>query len=157
NSPTLGAASLLGTDTANKAVTFNGSGNYVRVANSSSLTITSPLTLEAWIKPTSLPASGSFATVVTKPESYSVQFNGPLLEVTIIQNGTRRRLQAPSGTIVAGQTYHVVATYDGTTRRLYVNGSQVATDTVTGGATATTNGVFVASWSGGGEYFRGTI
>jgi hypothetical protein len=115
------------------------------------------LTLEAWIKPASLPAAGSFASVLTKAESYSLQFNGPLLEFTIMQNGTRRRLQAPSGTIVAGQTYHVVATYDGTTRRLYLNGNQVATDTLTGGATATTNPLYVGSWNGTSEFMKGTI
>jgi hypothetical protein len=156
--PTLGAPSLLGTDTANTAVTFDSATkSYVRVANSASLTIGSPLTLETWIKPAAVPAAGSFASVLTKPESYSLQFNGPLLEFTIIQNGTRKRLQAPSGTIVAGQTYHVVGTYDGTTRRLYVNGAQVATGALTGAATATTNALYMASWNGGTEFLKGTI
>src|SRR5205807_5731550 len=81
----------------------------------------------------------------------------PLLEFTIIQNGTRKRLQAPSGTVVAGQTYHVVGTYDGTTRRLYVNGAEVATGALTGAATATTNPLYMASWNGGAEVLKGTI
>ena len=104
--------------------------------------------LEAWIKPTSLPASGSFASILTKAESYSLQFNGPRLEFTIIQSGTRRRLQAPSGAIVAGQTYHVVGTYDGTTQRLYVNGTQVASAALSGAITTNTNPLTIGSWNG---------
>ena len=70
---------------------------------------------------------------MAKREQYALQFNGPLLEFTIMQIGTRGgRLQAPAGTVVAGQTYHVVGTFDGTTRRLYVNGAQVASGTLVG-------------------------
>ena len=58
NAPTLGAASLLGSDTANKAVTFDGTNDYARIANSTALNISTPITLEAWIKPTTLPRPG---------------------------------------------------------------------------------------------------
>jgi hypothetical protein len=157
SSPTLGAPSLLASDSANRAVSFDGTNDRVRVSSSASLRIASPLTIEAWIKPTSLPGTGAFASVVTKAESYSLQFNGPRLELTIIQSGTRRRLQAPVGAIVAGQTYHVVGTYDGTTQRLYVNGTQVASTGLTGGATLNNNALYIASWNGAREYFRGVI
>ncbi len=157
NAPTLGAASLLGTDTTNKAVTFDGVNDQVRIGNSTSLGLTSPVTLEAWIKPTALPAAGSFASVVTKAESYSIQFNGPKLEFTIMQFGVRQRLQAASGAIVAGQKYHVAGSYDGATMRLYVNGVQVASKALTGAATTTSNALFIGSWDGGSEFFKGTI
>ncbi len=157
NAPTLNAASLLATDTANKAVTLDGTNDHVRVANSNSLRIAAPLTLEAWIKPTTIPAAGSYASVLTKRESYSLQFNGPRLELTIMQNGTRRRAQAPVGAIVAGQTYHVAGTYDGTTMRLYVNGAQVATTALTGAVTQNTNTLIIGSWDGSTEFMRGTV
>ena len=157
NGAALGQPSLLGSDAVNKAVRFDGTNDYVRVANSNSLQATAPLTLEAWIKPTVVPAAGAFGSVVTKPESYTLQFNGPRLELTIMQNGNRRRLQAPSGAIVAGQTYHVVGTYDGTTTRLYINGSQVATASLAGGATSTTNPLHIGSWDGTREFFNGVI
>ncbi len=157
NAPTLGATSLLATDTANKAVSFDGVNDHVKVPSSASLQLTSTLSLEAWIKPTSLPASGTFASILTKPESYSLQFNGPLLEFTIMQSGVRKRLQAPSGTIVAGQTYHVVATYDGTTQRLYVNGTQMASTALSGAATVNTNSLMIGSWNASEEFFKGTI
>jgi RHS repeat-associated protein len=157
NSPTLSAASLLAADTTNKAVGFDGVNDSVKVPNSASLQLGSPLSLEAWIKPTSLPASGSFASILTKAESYALQFNGPLLEFTIIQNGNRRRLQAPSGMIVAGKAYHVVGTYDGTAQRLYVNGALVASAALSGPATLNANPLYIGSWDGTKEYFKGTI
>jgi Concanavalin A-like lectin/glucanases superfamily/Fibronectin type III domain len=157
NSPTLGQASLLSADTTNKAVAFDGTNDNVRVANSATLGLSSPLSLEAWIKPSSLPASGAFASILTKAESYSLQFNGPRLEFTIMQNGARRRLQAPSGAIVAGQTYHVVGTYDGATQRLYVNGAQVASAALSGPASASANALYVGAWNGASEFFKGTI
>jgi len=157
NSPTLGQTSLLPSDTSNKAVAFDGTNDNVKIANSASLGLSSPLTLEAWIKPTLLPSSGNFASVLTKAESYSLQFNGPRLEFTIMQSGTRKRLQAPVGAIAAGQAYHVVGTYDGATQRLYVNGTQVASTALTGAASATTSPLYLGSWNGSEEFFKGTI
>jgi hypothetical protein len=74
-----------------------------------------------------------------------------------MQSGTRRRTQAPQGAIVAGQAYHVVGTYDGTATRLYVNGAQVATTALTGGATLNANPLMIGSWDGSSEFFRGVI
>jgi hypothetical protein len=157
NAPTLGAASLLASDTANKAVGLDGSNDNVKVPDSATLDLSSPLSLEVWIKPTSLPATGAFASILTKAESYSLQFNGPRLEFTIMQNGVRKRLQAPAGAIVAGSTYHVVGTYDGTTQRLYVNGAQVASAALSGGVTVNNNALYLGSWNGAEEFFKGTI
>jgi hypothetical protein len=157
NSPTLGATSLLATDTANTAVSFDGTNDFVQVPSSSGLQLTSSISLEAWIKPTSLPTSGNFVSILTKPDSYSLQFNGPRLEFTIIQSGVRKRLLAAEGAIVAGHTYHVVGTYDGTTQRLYINGNQVASTALSGPATTNTNPLFVGTWNGVEEFFKGTI
>jgi concanavalin A-like lectin/glucanase superfamily protein/lysyl oxidase/fibronectin type III domain protein len=156
NGPTLGAAGLLGSDT-DKAVSFDGTNDQVKIASSNSLNLTSPFTLEAWIKPTSLPSTGSFVSILTKAESYSLQLNGPRLEFTVMQNGTRKRLQAPSGAVAAGGTYHVLATADGTTQRLYLNGKEVASTPLSGGPTSTTNPLFIGSWNGKEEFFKGTI
>ena len=155
--PALGAASLLNTDTTNKSVRFDGVNDAVRVADANSLDFTNRITLEAWIKPNLLPAAGNFTSIVSKAESYSLQFNGPRLEFTVIQNGTRKRLQAPAGSIATGQTYHVVGTFDGTTQRLYLNGAQVASVALSGSATVTPSTLDVGSWNGSSEFFNGTI
>jgi hypothetical protein len=154
---TLGAPSLLPSEPSNKAASFDGVKGAVKVASSSSLNLGSPFSLEAWIKPGKLPAAGSFASVLSKAESYSLQFNGPRLEFTVIQSGTRHRLQAPSGAVVAGSVYYMVGTYDGTTQRLYLNGTQVASASLSGGASVTANPLYLGSWAGGEEFMTGTI
>ena len=95
--PTPGAPSLLAAEAGNKQSRFDGVDDHVARADSGSLTIAAPITLEAWIKPTSLPAAGSFVSIVTKAASYALQLNGPLLELTVMQFGVRQRLQAPAG------------------------------------------------------------
>ncbi|MFL5902187.1 MAG: LamG domain-containing protein, partial [Solirubrobacterales bacterium] len=153
----LGQASLLPADSANRSVRFDGINDYVAIPSSSSLSPASKVSVEAWIKPNALPGAGNFASVASKPESYSLQFNGPKIEFTIIQSGARRRLQAPAGAIAVGQAYHVLGTYDGTTQRLYVNGAEVVSTPLTGGIAANSNALNIASWNGGSEPFNGTI
>jgi hypothetical protein len=157
NGAVLGAPGLLGADPANKAVTFDGVNDHVRIADAAALKFAAAFSLEAWIKPGAVPAAGSFASVLTKEGSYAIQFNGPKLELTVMQAGVRKRFQAAAGAVVAGQAYHVVGTYDGANARLYLNGAQVATGPLTGAATSTANALFVASWDGTTEFFKGTV
>ena len=157
NGALLGQPSLLPGDSANSAVRFDGANDHVSVPSSSTLSPTARVSVEAWIKPAALPSSGKFASVASKPESYSIQFNGPRLEFTIMQSGARRRLQAPAGAVAVGQAYHVVGTYDGVTQRLYVNGAQVASAPLTGAITTNSNALDIGSWNAGSEPFNGAI
>ena len=51
----------------------------------------------------------------------------------------------------------MVGTYDGTTQRLYVNGTQVASVALTGAINANTTALYIGSWNGTTEFFKGTI
>jgi len=157
NSATLGAPSLLRSDIQNTAVSFDGVNDAVTVPSSPGLSPTSATTVEAWVRPSAVPGAGSFASVVTKAESYALQFNGPRLEFTTMQNGTRRRVQAAAGAVVAGQTYHVVGTYDGAVQRLFVNGIQVASAAFTGPLSSTPNSLVMGSWDANSEFLAGVI
>ena len=156
NGVTQGATSLT-SDTANKAAAFDGVNDSVSVASTAALSPANAVTVEAWIRPTAKPAAGSFASVVSKSESYSLQFNGPQLEFTTIQGSTRRRVQAPASAVVAGQTYHVVGTYDGTTQRLFVNGAQVASGAFSGAINVNASPVVIGSWDSASEFVSATI
>jgi hypothetical protein len=153
----LGRPSLLSahTDTAAKP----GSNGAATVPDSASLRVSGRLTLETWFRPDSLPAAGQFASLLTKTEGYSLQLNGPRLEFTLINgSGTRTRLQAPDGAIAPGQTYHVVGTWDGTTQRLYLNGTQVASAARTLTVRTTSHPLRIGSWDGtANEVLKGTL
>ncbi len=157
NGVALGATSLLASDSANRAAAFDGVDDLVAVPSSTGLSPTAAVTVEAWVRPTAKPVAGSFASVASKAEAYSLQFNGPQLEFTTIGGATRRRVQAPASAVVAGQTYHVVGTYDGFTQRLYVNGVQVASAGFSGAMNANTRPVVLGSWDTTSEFLKGTI
>ena len=53
--PTLNTVSLLSADTLNKAVRFDAVDDWVEVADSASLDLTTAMTIEAWIKPEVVP------------------------------------------------------------------------------------------------------
>jgi hypothetical protein len=73
NGPTLAQASLLASDM-NTSASFDGINDEVRIPSAADLQFGTSFTLEAWIRPTALPAAGAFASVLTKAESYSLQF-----------------------------------------------------------------------------------
>lgn len=157
NGPLLDQPSLLPADPANGAVSFDGTNDYVEIPSSGPLSPSARISVEAWVEPVALPQAGSFASIASKPGSYSLQFDGPSLEFAIIQSGTSRRLQAPAGTIQPGQAYYVVGTYDGTTQRLYVDGVEVANAPLTGQISVGSVELSIASWNEGSEPFDGTI
>jgi hypothetical protein len=156
NGVLLNQPSLLRSD-ADKAAAFDGVNDFVSIPFSTAVDASIGVTVEAWIKPKALPATNQWATVATKPESFSLQFAGDQIEFTIIQNGARRRMRAPSGTIVAGQSYHLVGTYDGSQIKLYVNGKLVPAKSQNGNISQNPNGFYIGSWNGNTEFFNGSI
>jgi beta-glucanase (GH16 family) len=157
NGVTTGTPSLLVSDSANRSASFDGVNDAVSVPSSAGLGPSAAVTVEAWVRPSAKPPAGTFDSVATKAESWSLQFNGPQLEFTTMQGSTRRRVQAPAASVVAGQTYHVVGTYDGVTQRLYVNGVQVASGAFSGAMNVTTASVVIGSWDAASEFLAGTV
>ena len=157
NGVTTGSPSLLVSDSANRSASFDGVNDAVSVPSSAGLSPTAAVTVEGWLRPSAKPAAGTFASVTSKADSYALQFNGPQLEFTTMAGTTRRRVQAPAASVVAGQTYHVVGTYDGVTQRLYVNGAQVASGSFSGTLNANTASVVVGSWDTTSEFVAGTV
>ncbi|MDQ1391157.1 MAG: hypothetical protein QOF30_134 [Acidimicrobiaceae bacterium] len=154
---TLGSASLLPSDSTNLAASFDGTNDVVSVPSSAGLSPTTAVSVEAWARTAVIPANGSFASLATKAESYSLQLNGPRLEFTTMRNGTRRRVQAPVGAVIAGHAYHVVGTFDGSSQRLYITGAQVASATFSGAMSVNGNRLALGSWDTNSEFFSGTL
>jgi glucose/arabinose dehydrogenase len=116
------------------ALTFDGVNDWVTVPDSASLDLSTRATLEAWVFPTAL--GGAWRTAVLKEQP------GQLVYALYANNDASR----PSGHLfTTGDLWsngsaqlplnawsHLAMSWDGTTQRLYVNGTQVATRAVGG-------------------------
>jgi hypothetical protein len=130
NTPTLGAPGAL-TGDSNTAVGLNGTNEYVEVPYSGALNPAS-FSLEAWAYPTG--GSGSFRSVISSRD-YSA--SGPLVRGYMLYASSANVWELWLGTgtgfvkligptVTLNSWTHIVATYDGTTARLYLNGTLAA-------------------------------
>jgi streptogramin lyase len=150
-------------------VQFDGATGYIEVPNTGALEVVK-YTLEAWIRPDSLGApqeiisKRSSCNTATSDYPYALQLgaDGSLtLYRSTGADANNHGVTSPANLIQAGQLYHVAASYDGATNRLYVNGTLVASRADSGVTTQNLLPVRigrVANNSGCGEgYFRGLI
>lgn len=140
-----------------KAINFDGSNDCVSVSNASSLNMTSAITIEAWVYPTSLTGA---PTIIQKQDGftgqYFLRFNSGLNGGLWISGAWREITSASSA--VANQWQHVAFTYDGTNMRLFYNGANVATTARTGSITTTTGTLGLGAWTSCSENaFTGRI
>ncbi len=164
NSPTLGATSLLSGDS-NAAVTFDGSNDYCTVTDAAWMDVTT-ITLEAVIK---LNATGAYQSIWDRDNGGSDRMwqlrisNTNKLEFGYWLSGSGPFFFAGATSLSSGTTYHVAATYDGTTGTVYLNGTSDGTNSNTGSLkTGAMKLVIGSSESGGGgtpsvQRFNGTI
>jgi hypothetical protein len=140
------------------ALSFNGTNARVNVSDSNSLDLTSGMTLEGWVKPNVVT---SYRTLVVKERPGDLAYglyanvaaNRP--EAQVAAGG--QRVLAGTSAIPANTWTHLAATYDGSTLRIYVNGTQVSSLAATGTITTSTSPLRIggnAIWS---EWFNGLI
>ena len=116
------------------ALGFDGTNDWLTVADAPELDLTTGATLEAWVRPTS--ASG-WKTVALKENSATLAYalyssaSGGLPMAIVLTNGAQQKLSGPSALPLNTWT-HLAATYDGSQLRLYVNGVLRASKAVTG-------------------------
>ena len=141
-----------------KALTFNGTSSRVTVPNSASLQLTTAMTLEAWVNPTTV--NSAWRDVIEKGnDNYYLM-------------GTSTPSSRPAGGGIIGGSYgeafgtaamptntwvHLAVTYDGAAVRLYVNGTQVSSVAKTGNILTSTSPLTIGSDPFYGQYFRGMI
>ena len=140
------------------ALSFNGTSSRVTVPNSASLQLSTGMTLEAWVSPTTV--SSGWRDVIYKGND-----NYYLMGTTDqsghpggggIFGGTNANAFATSALPTNTWSY-LTTSYDGTNLRLYLNGTLITTVAMTGAITSTTNPLTIGSDSFWGQYFSGLI
>ncbi|EIC28198.1 MULTISPECIES: LamG-like jellyroll fold domain-containing protein [Methylomicrobium] len=142
-----------------KALKFDGINDWVTVNDSASLDLSTGLTLEAWVYPLSQSNGGN--TIILKQASgaevyalYSEEDDN--LPVSYINDGSYRSVVGPNR-LPTNTWTHLVATYDQTYQRLYVNGAEVAKSTRNTLIQPSDGVLRIGGNSLWGEYFHGYI
>jgi hypothetical protein len=119
------------------AVRLDGTDDFVNVPDSASLSPTGTLSVEAWVYLDAYPATGQFFNIVNKANAYALQAEAhsagtASLQFQVYHATGRVQTEAAKTVLKTGQWAHIVATYNGSTSVLYVNGVQVASVAQTG-------------------------
>jgi chitodextrinase len=141
------------------ALSFNGTNSLVTVADSPSLDLTSAMTVEGWVNPTTLGVD--WRTVVVKEQPTQLAYAlyaheggpGPGGHAYVGSDTSA----GTSSTIPTGAWTYLATTYDGSTITLYVNGSKVATRSATGPMATSASPLRIGGNSIWGEWFSGLI
>ena len=169
NNNTLTATSL--TYASDNTFSFNGTSNYVDVANTSSLQFlgTLPYTLEAWVYPTANPGVNNWTGIFNREanvglgrDGYNMYFNGSAGTSTyFVTERFCSGVSTGAGGVTVDQSLSVnnwnylVATYDGTTLKLYRNGTLQSSVVSSGSITNATTNLTIGKRDT--NYFNGKI
>jgi hypothetical protein len=144
------------------ALSFDGVNDRVTVADANDLDFTTALTLEAWVYPTTL-GSTAWRTVLLKERSGGEVYNlyahaesaTAAYVVRAAQSGTPLDARGPQ--LALNTWSHLAVTYDGTTLRLYINGTQVGTRAAASPLLTSSGVLRLGGNSIWGEYFKGRL
>jgi len=141
-------------------LSFDGVDNYLKAVDSASLDIEDAITLLAWIKVTDATAANR---IICKPHTSWVE---PFLMYCLwvrleslgfgISDGSTRTY-ARRGIILDDTWHHVAGTYDGSTMRWYVDGTQVGFVEVELTLSTNDEDVYIGQTGKDGSWFKGVI
>lgn len=128
---------------------------YATVADANSLDATTAITIEAWVRPFTVSTT---QTICGKNSAYALNIT------SVAKLQFQRWASTVSGTVsgtasLAVDTwYHVAATYDGTTTKLYINGALDTTSaSLTGSVDATATAVILGGLTTASQLFAGRL
>ena len=152
------------TENSGGAITFDGTNDYIRISLLRTLP-TSQITCEAWIKPTEPISTGTVRGGVISATNtmYLGIFNsadgGSTHSLHWANTTNSSRPYSADGNIPNNVWSHIVGTWDGSTSRAYVNGSQVWSAAQSGTINAATYvvGTYGSGLVDGTHNFQGQI
>ena len=144
----------------NNALDFDGTNDFVQIADHIDFNGLNQLTLEAWIYPKAITNPGT-NIIINKENEWEMGIRNGMLAVAT-RNTVPGWNWVSSGTaIAADQWTHVAVTYDGANYVFYVNGVMVNSSVASGqidAANTYSNDVLIGKrLILGGDYFTGTI
>lgn len=144
----------------NSAMKFNGKDQYIEVYESSDLTFPNEFTLEAWINIETLNPVDN--VIITKGASqnlnYRLVIKSQKVELRVFDTLGSKRVDAVSTTMIdEGKWYHIVATYDSTRIRIFINGVEEDNVIFAGKRKTSDDNIIIGKGSGDEGFFNGRI
>lgn len=158
HSGTISGATRITTGRFGSALLFDGINDWVTVADSALLDLSTAMTLEAWVYPTT--STGTRDVLIKEGSNVDIynlyaRNSAGRPESNVYVGGSNRTAE---GTTLPVNTWsHLTGTYDGATVKLFVNGVQVASTAATGSIPASAGALRIGGNSLWGEYFQGRI
>ncbi|MBX7135011.1 MAG: Ig-like domain-containing protein [Fimbriimonadaceae bacterium] len=141
-----------------KALSFNGTNSLVTINDSASLDLTNGMTIEAWVKPSTV--SGWRSVVVKERPSnlaYSLYTSESTSRPSAYINTGGANQPAKGSRLSTSAWTHVAATYNGSSLRFYVNGELAETKSVSGNLVTSDSVLRIGGNSVWGQYYSGMI
>ena len=156
NTGAIGSASWTTQGKFGNALLFNGTSARVTINDSASLRLTTGMTLEAWVNPSTV--NSAWRDVIYKgDDNYYLEGSSTQGQVPAMGGTFSPNPLYGTAALVVNTWTHLAATYDRVTMRLYVNGVQVASRAQTGNIVTSTNPLQIGGDSIYGQYFAGLI
>ncbi len=121
------------------SLSFDGTDDYVTVADSASLDVTA-ITIALWFKVDRVDISQHFVSkwgTGANDLSYALLLNGNKVRFNTSFNGSVEDNLNSTGSVSSGVWYHIVATFNGSTKKIYINGSEDVSFDITGSLNTT--------------------
>ena len=141
-----------------KALQFNGTNALVSIPSAASLQLSTGMTLEAWVNPSTVNAIWRDVIYKANDNFYleATSTNASKPDAGLIAGGSYADAYGTAA-LTANTWSYLTETYDGSTLRLYVNGTQVASTAHTGAIATSTNPLQIGGDSLYGQDFAGLI
>ena len=158
NTGTITNATWAATGKFGKALQFNGTSALVTIPNAASLQLSSGMTLEAWVNPSAVTAKWRDVIYKGNDNYYleATSTNASKPDAGMIAGGSYADAVG-TAKLTANTWSYLTETYDGSTLRLYVNGTQVASVAHTGTIASSTNSLQIGGDTLYSQYFAGLI
>ncbi|WP_124981128.1 LamG-like jellyroll fold domain-containing protein [Nonlabens xiamenensis] len=139
------------------SLNFDGQNDQVNCGNGNSARITgSNITLEAIVKFDSFKTNVWEGNIINKEQGGAGTDFGYMLRAGQngmvnfnLGDGNWHEISSPINTVSTGVWHHIAGTYDGTTMRLFVDGSQVAQQTIVMSIGNSNENLVIGNWSQG--------
>jgi hypothetical protein len=138
----------------NNFLTFDGTDDRVSIANNSSINIAGDITIELVLKRT----SGQNGVPIHKEVQYTIRiYDDNTITYADSSLWSYATFGAHGNAVTPGVYHHIIVTKSGSTVTIYVDNSVVISKSFGSAITQTNNTLYIGSYDGSSNYFKGDI